>query len=146
MTSAGQNAHRLRHAAIALLVLAILAIPVLLHLRQAQQTVPTVRCADLSHECRFVMGDKQPVSVRFGAPPSGLHPFSVQVTAAQAHRVSARFTMPDMDMGENSYQLHKVNGPLWQGDIILPVCITGRHDWLLTLIIDGESVRIPFSA
>ncbi|MHB1677601.1 MAG: hypothetical protein ACYCSS_08725 [Sulfuriferula sp.] len=105
----------------------------------------TVNCADTLHTCRFTM-DRQSVQVNFLEPPTGLHPFTLQVEIPSAHRIFASFTMPEMDMGNNRYRLLQKNAQLWQAQVILPVCMSGGHNWLLTLNIDGKTITIPFSA
>ena len=112
--------------------------------RRTQDKVTTIHCPDPLQGCQFQL-HQQPVRVNFINPPSGLHPFTVRVSAAQAKTVYAYFTMRDMEMGYNRYQLTQQTPGLWQASVVLPVCVTGRHDWLLTLDMDGAKVAIPFS-
>ena len=34
----------------------------------------------------------------------------------------------------------------WQADIMLPVCVTGRQDWLMLLTIGDEHLQVGFTA
>ena len=111
---------------------------------RAENKVTTIECSNPLQGCQFQLG-QQAVHVSFIDPPSGLHPFTVRVTTANAKSVYAYFTMRDMEMGYNRYRLTQQQPQLWQARVVLPVCVTGRHDWLLTLDIDGKKVAIPFS-
>jgi hypothetical protein len=111
--------------------------------RSQTQTV-TVNCANPIQGCQFQLGQQQ-VHVNFIDTPSGLHPFTVRVNVADAKVIYAYFTMPDMEMGYNRYRLISSSPQLWQARVVLPVCVTGRRDWILTLDIDGKTFAIPFS-
>ncbi len=128
-----------------LLILILLALPLLFR-HPAPHAAMQVLCTELTHGCQFTLSDQRPVKITFSAPPSGLQAFTVQVTVAGAQQVTAAFAMPDMDMGDNRYRLQQTSPQLWQGKIILPVCVSGKHDWQLNLSIDGTDVRIPFRA
>ncbi|HCA26910.1 MAG TPA: hypothetical protein DEP05_04595, partial [Betaproteobacteria bacterium] len=104
-----------------------------------------VHCPDLAGGCAVTLAGR-PVQVRFSAPPSALRPFDVRVDALSAARVSANFRMVGMDMGRNRYQLVRESGGRWLAHVILPVCVAGRSDWVMTLIVDGGAVDIPFTA
>ncbi len=87
------------------------------------------------------------VKVRFSTAPVVLTPFVLEVEAPGAKQVSASFSMLDMDMGENRYQLEpQRDGSSWRHMIILPVCIAGRSDWQLRLDVDGQPRIFTFSA
>lgn len=111
---------------------------------RAGNKVTAIACANPLQGCQFQL-ERQAVQVRFIDPPSGLHPFTVHVTTANAKNVYASFSMRDMEMGYNRYRLTQQTPQQWQARVVLPVCVTGRHDWLLTLDIDGKTVAIPFS-
>ena len=103
-----------------------------------------ITCANPLQSCDFEL-NQQAVKVVFLTPPSGLHPFIVRVNIAHAQSIHAHFTMQDMEMGYNKYRLLTLSPGYWQAKVVLPVCVTGRHDWILTLDIDGTQVEIPFS-
>ena len=111
---------------------------------RAEDKITTISCPNPLQGCQFVL-QHQPVQVDFIGPPSGLHPFTVHITTPGAKVIYAYFTMRDMEMGYNRYRLIQQAPQQWQAKVVLPVCVTGRHDWLLTLDIDGEKIAIPFS-
>lgn len=112
--------------------------------QRAGTQIPTVACTHPLQGCQFQL-KQQSVQVSFINSPSGLHPFTLRVIMPHAQHIYATFAMRDMAMGNNRYRLLHVGGNLWQASVVLPVCVTGRHDWLLTLDIDGQKVTIPFS-
>jgi len=80
-----------------------------------------------------------------------LHPFSVAVRvrglAADAiERVRVRFAMSGMDMGPNLYALARQSDGTWTGRVTLPVCSTGRVDWLAeaSVVAGGVEYRARF--
>jgi hypothetical protein len=112
---------------------------------QHQHTTATrITCNSPAQGCQFLL-DQQSVKVEFVEPPSGLHPFILRVTIAHAQEIHAHFTMKEMEMGYNQYRLLALSPQQWQARVVLPVCVTGRHDWILTLNIDGKQVEIPFN-
>ncbi|BBP05866.1 hypothetical protein TPL01_07740 [Sulfuriferula plumbiphila] len=130
-------------AALIGLILALIAAE-LYHVLQPDENAPqTVSCPDPAKLCRFEVAGR-PVELRFSAPPSGLHPFTLLLHAPAAREVYASFIMRGMDMGFNRYHLLSSGAGNWQAQVLLPVCITGRRDWVLTLTVDGTSVEIPF--
>lgn len=102
-------------------------------------------CAPQQQACQFTLHDQRPLRVEFNGSPSALHPFKLWVTVKGAHSITAQFTMPDMDMGENRYQLQPLTGQKWQASVILPACMMGGHRWLMTLKVDHEVIHIPFA-
>jgi len=108
-----------------------------------QEPVPLAQCPDPVQGCRITGGGIQ-ADIRFASPPGALRPFALEVTAPGAKSVAASFAMVGMDMGENRYQLLRTDSSLWRADIILPVCVAGRADWVMTLEVDGKSVGVPF--
>jgi hypothetical protein len=72
-----------------------------------------------------------------------LSPFPVQVhlagkRAASVEKVAVSFTMQDMNMGFNRFELHRREGEIWQGEALLPICSMGRRDWRVTVEIAGD--------
>lgn len=106
----------------------------------------TVTCTDpVGEGCRFALAG-QAVAVRFLSPPQALAPFVLRVSAPGASAIQANFAMASMDMGLNQYRLLPAGTGIWEAKVILPVCVTGRSDWVLTLTLDGAAVQIPFIA
>ena len=106
-----------------------------------QEAAPPVACADLTRGCA-VHG----IEVRVDQVPSALHPFLLSVRAPGARQVSAEFVMQGMEMGLNRYRLIAEKEGLWQARVTLPVCVSGRRDWVLWLEVDGERHALAFQA
>jgi hypothetical protein len=91
------------------------------------------------------------VHVQFDAPPRALKPFSVNVRTAGGQAVEAvmvTFFMEGMDMGLNRYRMlgNAVSG--WHADVALPICVSGRSDWIaeFEFVTAGRRLllRVPF--
>jgi hypothetical protein len=76
--------------------------------------------------------------------PSALQPFVLTVRAPEGKQVYAEFVMQGMEMGLNRYRLERQLNEEWQGRVTLPVCVSGRRDWLLILEVDGERYALAF--
>ena len=106
--------------------------------------ISVAKCANLIHGCRIVLL-KKPVEVKFSALPSALKYFDLTVQADGVKQVYASFVMVGMEMGLNRYHLVATGNNSWYAKVILPVCVAGRRDWVLTLVLDNNAVQIPFS-
>lgn len=102
-----------------------------------------LNCLDPVAGCTFT-SDGHSVSIRFLEAPRTLRPFQLQVTARHVANVKAEFAMAGMDMVPNRYLLTKSADAIWQAQIVLPACLTGRQDWLLRLTLDSTQATIPF--
>ncbi|HHJ15984.1 MAG TPA: hypothetical protein ENJ80_04730 [Gammaproteobacteria bacterium] len=105
---------------------------------------------DIRSGC-MARNDELVVDVRFGTVPRALQPFPVQVsvTTGQAvESVAIGFSMRGMDMGLNRYRLVASAPHDWRGDITLPICISGRSDWLADVEVTAGGnkyhVAVPF--
>ena len=107
--------------------------------------IPVAKCASLIHGCRIVLSKKL-VEVKFSALPSALKPLDLTVQTDGVKQVYASFVMVGMEMGVNRYRLINTGNNSWHAKVILPVCVAGRRDWVLTLVLDNSAVQIPFSA
>lgn len=103
---------------------------------------PPAPCADLTQGCRIEKGS---VEARVDRTPGALQPFVLTVRAPHAKQVYAEFVMQGMEMGLNRYRLKQAPNGEWGGRITLPVCVSGRRDWLLILDLDGERVAFAFA-
>ena len=74
----------------------------------------------------------------------------VRVSGVNVHRVELDFSGRTMEMGPNRTVLAPVGGGSYRGSAMLPVCVTGRMDWLATLLVDTGggrlAARFDFSA
>lgn len=109
----------------------------------SQAVMPTLACADLQEGCRIELGGRA-VTVMLQGELKPLQPFQVQVLAPGAHKVEARFRMQDMDMGFNLYNLRADAAGVFQAQVTLPACVSGRRDWIMDLSVDGTSLAVPF--
>ena len=100
-------------------------------------------CEDLQEGCTASL-DGHPVTVGFIGHPRVLKPFEVWVRAEGAKQVQARFVMEGMDMGFNLYTLRADDQGVFRARITLPVCVSGRRDWRMTLEVDGRRLEVPF--
>lgn len=66
-----------------------------------------------------------------------------------AQAVTLRFDMVGMDMGVNQYRLQVIDKGVWQAQVMLPVCVTGRRDWFATVRVtvpgdEAVEAKFPF--
>lgn len=108
-----------------------------------QQQAPQVLCQDLAAGCQLGTA-AAPVVIRVDHAPRSMQKFRLTVDAASARNISADLSMLNMDMGPNRYTLIK-NGQQFYADMMLPMCVSGRNDWVLTLNIDGKPLAAQFS-
>lgn len=140
----GDRAYRWKVAALIGVIAALISAE-LYHVLPHEDAPQTISCPNPIRSCQFTVADQR-VELRFSAPPSGLHPFTIRLLAPAARIVYASFTMRGMDMGFNRYRLLSDGAGTWHAPVLLPACVTGRRDWLLTLTIDDLHVQIPFNA
>lgn len=105
--------------------------------------VPVAPCAALSTGCSATVNGTT-VRARTNRPPAVLQPFEIEVDAPRAREVHVSLDMQGMDMGPNRYRLERAANGKWHARVTLPVCVSGRQDWLLVLDIDGERLAFPF--
>jgi len=130
----------------------LLILPVLLALAlprliggDAGGPVLTAHCPDPVQGCQVPFG-KRMAEVRFLSAPAPLKRFDLVVKAPDAGQVAADFAMQGMDMGPNRYVLQRAADGAWHGNVILPVCVGGASNWVMTLELDGVKRQIPFVA
>lgn len=112
---------------------------------KAAPRVNRVDCPDLVTGCRFEL-DGQIVALQFSESPRAMKPFVIEVGAPKAVSVEADFAMPGMEMVPNRYHLGRKHDGYWHATVVLPVCISGREDWVLVLSIGDQRASVPFSA
>ncbi len=141
MTTARSHFYRLAPLAILLLV------AVVIYLNQSlapRQSAPlSLECPDLAAGCTARIAGRD-LTLGIAGELKALKPFEVWVRAPKARRVEASFAMVGMDMGFNIYTLRADKEGVFRGRVTLPVCVSGRRDWVMTLDIDGDRVSVPF--
>jgi len=127
-----------------LLVVALVAIAVAGYWLKRQPEALAVSCADPLAGCAFSHRGAT-ARAQFSVQPVPMEAFELRVTAPGASRVSAEFQMVGMDMGFNRYDLHPAANAAFAGKVTLPVCVSGRRDWVLYLDVDGSRYALPFT-
>lgn len=133
-----------RVAAPLLLAVALLAIAAAGWWLKRPPAAVAVPCANPIAGCTFAHRGAA-ASVRFSAQPAPLQAFGLSVRAPGARRVSAELQMKGMDMGFNRYDLRPAGNGAFSAQVTLPVCVSGRRDWMLFVDIDGTRYVLPFS-
>ena len=78
-----------------------------------------------------------------------LFPVSLKLIGIENVReIYVTFAMQGMDMGLNRYRLYGDSMSAWKADVTLPICLSGRSDWIAEfelLLADRRVVlQIPF--
>lgn len=117
---------------------------VLLSVAACERSADQVTTCQLERGCSVDL-DGQIIYVRSDVAPQAARPFALQVEAAQAREIRAQFEMRGMSMATPSYTLQRM-GVRFEANVILPVCVSGRSDWILKLAVDGKPAKLGFSA
>ncbi|BCM25839.1 hypothetical protein [Methyloradius palustris] len=121
-------------AACCLLIFALVAVYYVQsqYSRAAFNDVPIehVTCDDLVRGC-----DVDDVHIRFDRQPQVMQPFHLYLQTVDAQGVSASFAMVGMQMGLNRYRFLQQSPENWIAEIILPICVQSRSDWLVDIEI-----------
>ncbi|MBT9613372.1 MAG: hypothetical protein IV108_08925 [Burkholderiales bacterium] len=107
----------------------------------AKQAAPVVSCAALTQGCAL---DQDKLFVKTDRAPTPLKPFALTVRAPVAQAVNVEVQMQGMEMGLNRYRLIRQANGEWRATITLPVCVTGRRDWLMLIEVDGVRRGLTF--
>jgi len=102
-------------------------------------------CPDLVQGCKVAFGERG-AEVRFLSAPTPLKRFDLVVKGGDIRQVAADFAMQGMDMGPNHYELQRTADGVWNAKVVLPVCVSGTSNWVMTLELDGVKRQIPFVA
>jgi hypothetical protein len=110
-----------------------------------------VPCDATGQGCNAQSGAMQ-WTVRIGPEAVALKSFPVSLRIAGSDETleSARvkFVMSGMSMGLNEYQLISVDNNAWEADVMLPICTSGRSDWLAEFSVASKRKRwrlvVPF--
>jgi hypothetical protein len=87
------------------------------------------------------------VALSMGPEVRALTPFPVNVEHRRGPEIDSMtvaFDMADMDMGSNRYRLIGSDGGAWHASVTLPVCMSGRSDWLADFEIVAADRRYRF--
>lgn len=108
-------------------------------------TILTNQNCDLNQQvCRTVMGKKN-IAFDLSKPVKYLQKFDMKFTEKNftgIEKIIVDFSMRDMQMGINRFELNKTTIPgVWQGTGILPVCVSGRKDWVASIYLQMDSAN-----
>ena len=105
---------------------------------------PNLLACDIGRGCTLPNG----AVLRFTPAASLKTPFDIALSGSGAEKaVSVSFSMRDMDMGFNRYDLHRQADGGWLAqNVRLPLCTEARHDFLADVSVDGQVYRVPFTA
>jgi len=101
---------------------------------------------ELARGC-VVHTDEVRIDVRSGSVPRALQPFVLQLRQSGlkgVDDVTVAFLMRGMDMGESRYRLLRDGTGQWHADITLPICVSGRSDWVAAFELVLPDRRLQF--
>lgn len=95
-------------------------------------------CNPVKQTC-YAIADGLRLGLHIFSEPKPLKRFQLQVSVEEGSRLSldgidVQFRMRDMYMGEQQYALLMLSKTEWQGDVVLPVCTSGRSEWTVELL------------
>ncbi len=109
----------------------------------AKSTPSMTACPSLVQGCAIALG-REKIRVQTNISPTPLRLFTLRISGASARAVSVSLQMQGMDMGVNRYRLLRQADGEWRGTLTLPVCVSGRRDWLMMFDFDGEQRALAF--
>jgi len=148
-------------------VIIVLGVSAGIYIGQRNQPTlgPEVALLYVASDCRVTEarceagGRTALVSMVFEGPVTPMATFGIDVgvSGIAPERISSvrvAFEMQGMDMGENRYVLRRTSASAdasdWHAQAMLPVCTTGRRDWLarVSVVAGDEEYRaeFPFTA
>lgn len=125
-------------------ILLIIAINLWLYLLQTNVdpvknliSIDSLHCQPNSQNCIFKYRDYI-FQLTMDHDISPLKPFRVQIHTDAKHiqEIIVSFEMKNMDMGTNQFHLVRQTNEIWEANAIIPICTTGRSDWLFRVEID----------
>lgn len=117
---------------------------ILLGAAACERGVPEMVTCQLERGCSMRV-DGHSLHLRSDVAPQPARPFVLQVEAPHAKEIRAQFEMRSMSMATPDYVLQR-KGARFEANVILPVCVSGRSDWVLRLAVDGKPVELAFNA
>lgn len=129
-------------------------------LRPGRDTSSVVAIMQVSAECDSAQractarGEDLEFELRLGPPVRPMEAFEIRLhglrdTLGADAQITVEFQMRGMDMGLNRYRLERAADGAWYGRAMLPVCTTGRSDWLARVEIAQRGRRwvaeLPFT-
>ncbi len=109
-------------------------------------------CDPVRQRCDIAI-DGLRLAVRMGPGVKALKAFPVRVwpglpPGTRIDKFFVSFTMAGMDMGMNRYRLAEQPDGSWLAEVTLPICTSGRTDWIATIELHTDQGRwkvpVPF--
>lgn len=107
-------------------------------------------CNTGNKECVVELSEFK-VKISFDGDIFYLKPFNVSVTNEnlenlQLESIQIDFKMNNMKMGVNRFLLkNDENKSIWKGIALLPICVTGRADWLSEIELETKTNKYLIS-
>lgn len=99
----------------------------------------------------LVEGEGHSLDLSMGPEVRALKPFPVSVKIRRGKSITSMtvaFGMKGMEMGLNRYTFIEDGATAWHANVTLPVCISGRTDWIANfeMLADGKryQFQVPF--
>ncbi len=92
--------------------------------------------------------NKQVIAILLPKEIPYLQPFPVKVKLDSRSKESIKqleiqFSMKKMKMGKNIFNLKQVeDSEYWTTKVVLPVCVSGRHDWIVNVVIKTNNLKL----
>lgn len=99
-------------------------------------------------------GDDFAIEWLLGPPVRALESFALELRVVRGSvpmdaQITVDFHMRAMDMGQTRYRLQRAADGVWHGRAMLPVCVSGRSDWVAAVSIQADGRRwtaeLPFT-
>lgn len=110
---------------------------------------PTAGCDLHRQSCRAELPGGGAIELNITPHPIPVvKPLHVEATMSglTARKVEIDFAGATMNMGYNRLTLQAASPGRFVGEATLPVCVTGRMEWLVTLLVetDRQRIAVPF--
>lgn len=127
------------------LVVAFIALAIVATYVRRSPSSQAITCIDPVQGCAFSYRGR-PAHLRFSEHPVSMQPFALEVRVPGASHVHAEAHMVGMEMGFNRYDLRPARPDVFVAQLRLPVCVSGRRDWMLYLEVGQERYALPFKS
>lgn len=113
--------------------------------KQFLQMNVSVDCNPRTQSC-LASYAKRSITLKLDESVHYLKPFQVKVFShgfekSVIKHITAAFSMLDMEMGLNQFKMFEIKPGQWQGQVILPVCSSGRTDWKVEVWLETDEVH-----
>ncbi|MDR9435741.1 MAG: hypothetical protein RI563_02605 [Thiohalophilus sp.] len=106
--------------------------------------VTETACQKTRAACRATHPELGDIALRFPEGAYYMQRFETELHLAKAtelDQVTLDLDMTDMDMGRNRFKLSPAGDGIWRGELLLPICVTGRVDWQVRVQLDTAGRR-----